>query len=304
MTTNLVTDTAMSRIPDNHTQVPAGMDPAAAAPSWRSEFTAVLRHEWKPLRRLHGWFGIIWLLGLWIVPVIDHPGWLLFIGLAYVWAVVPSLAGSDVLDGTEEFSFSLPPGRGMLYAARLLIVLLALLLLTAVGGLAIALDLPPRLWSLVMDSGLAEPFPPVETRFMYGLAVVLPLSAAAIAFVLAALAGSRTRVGQSALIAVVAVGLLALGAFYLDHLLWGEPRGWICLSMHGVLALALPAAGWRAFLRKEAVIGAGGRSAGGWLPWVILGLVLLVVVLLLSFVSYQQAAGPPSRPVPQSPASP
>lgn len=303
MTTNPVTDTAMSRSPDNHTQVPADMA-AAAAPSWRSEFTAVLRHEWKPLRRLHGWFGIIWLLGLWIVPVFNHPGWLLALGLVYVWAVVPSLAGSDVLDGTEEFSFSLPPGRGMLYAARLLIVLLALLLLTAVGGLAIALDLPPRLWSLVMDSGLAEPFPPVETRLFYGLAVVLPLSVAAIAFVLAALAGSRTRVGHSSLIAVVAAGLLTFGAFYLEFVLWGDDlRGWICLSMHGVLALALPAAGWRAFLRKEAVIGAGGRAAGGWLIWVILGVVLLLALLLLNFVSYQQA-GPPSRPVPQSPASP
>ena len=247
---------------------------------------AVLKHEWRPLRRLHGWFVIGWLIALWIVPVVEHPGWLLAIGLLYVWAVVPSLAGSDVLDGTEEFSFALPPGRGTLYGARWLIGSGHLLLLTAVGGLAIACDLPPRLWSLVADSGLAEPFPPVETRFVYGLAVLLPLSAMAIAFPLAALATSRGGVGSAPLVAAVLVGLLTLGAFALEHRMWQELRGTICLLLHGMLVLVLPVLGWRAYLGKEAVTGPGGRGGGGRLRWLLLVVAILVVLVLVLLFSY------------------
>ena len=134
------------------------IDPPSRAFTDQQIFLNLIHQEWRQCRGPVVSLAMLSVLGLWVLVMFSHPGWLLGIGLLYVMMVTPGQAGRDVADGTEEFSFAQPPGRGPLYLARLAPGLAFLLVNGVVGGLAIAFDLPQRVWSLFFSGGLTETF--------------------------------------------------------------------------------------------------------------------------------------------------
>lgn len=257
---------------------------------------AVLYHliaqEWRYCRGPVVNLGVVWLIGLWIMMLFNHPGWLVAIGLWHVLFISPVQAGRDIIDGTEEFSFALPPGRTPLYVARMIPGLVFLTVAGLSGWLAIEHNLPQCVWSVVFSGGLTEPFPPVTGMHWYAMAVLLPCAGHAVAFALAANAKSRAAVHGSGIAGIIAAGAVMLAGFLLEDLLWQEINGFLAgpaLLVTAVLALL---GGHQAYRRKEAtgsggVAGTGGRSG---LVWIIAIVLILLLFLSAIFVSYRRTA--------------
>ena len=248
----------------------------------------LIRQEWRLCRGPVVTLAMAWLTGLWVLVIFHHPGWLIAIGLWHCITISPIQAGRDVFDGTEEFSFSLPPGRSPLYLARVSLGLVFLLANGLLGGLAIACNLPQRLWAVVFSGGLTEPFAPVAGWPWYAMAILLPCAAHAVTFAMAANARSRTAVNAAWPVGIsFAVAMMATG-FYLENFLWQELDGFIAgpaLLVTTVLALL---SGHHAYLRKEAT-GSGGIADNGsfsvifWILAFVLGLTLFSSVLFWGF---------------------
>jgi len=242
-----------------------------------------MMHQWLPARKLHVGLLVVWLLGIWVLLLMTHPGWLIAFGAIYTVLVTPAMAGADVIDGTEEFSFSLPPGRGPLFLTRMGIGLGFLLLTTGIGSPAMAFDLPQLCWSLFASSGITEPNPPLDHAFLYPLAVLAPVTAFSVTFTLASLAGSRGVVGLTWLGGLALAGILIFVAIQLEIVLWDRPNGWltcVTLLLAAVLTLLW---GHLAYRNKEAVIGGGRVAAGRGGMHIVLLLLGLVLLLLFAF---------------------
>lgn len=250
---------------------------------------ALIRQEWRLCRGPVTSLAMLWVICLWVLVLFNHPGALLVIGLLHVVFVSPAQAGRDVLDGTEEFSFTQPPGRSPLYLARLGLGLAFLLINGVIGGLAIAGNLPQHLWSLCFSGGLTEPFAPVTAVMWYGFAVLAPTAAHAVTFAIAANAGSRGGVGASWLGGIVATAIvIGLGSL-LENFLWGNPNGFLSLPALLATTVLVPLAGHYAYLRKEAT-GSGGNVAGSggggfWIIAVVIGLLLFMLLSAYLFTA-------------------
>lgn len=241
-------------------------------------------HEWLPVCRLHSGFFLAWLVGFWILQLVDHPGWLIAFGLLYTVIVTPGMAGSDVINGTEEFSFSLPPGRGPLFLTRMGIGLAFLLVTTGFGSLAMAFDVPQALWSLVATSGITEPSRPVSPVYLYSMAWLVPLTAFAATFTIGCLAGSRVTVWFSWIGGLVGTGLLVYLTLLGESLVWKNPIGWVACVALFLTSVFVLLSGYTAYLGKEAVIG-GGRVSGGRTAVGILIAITVIVLLCLVTLS-------------------
>ncbi len=249
----------------------------------RRAWAGLALHEWMLVHRLHGGFVIAWIAAFWILQLVDHPGWLIAFGLLYTVIVTPGMAGSDVMSGTEEFSFSLPPGRGPLFLTRMGIGLAFLVVTTGVGSLAMAFDVPQALWSLVASSGITEPSPPVSPSYLYPMALLVPIAAFAGTFTIASLAGSRGTVWFSWIGGLVGAGLLVYLMLLAESLVWDKPTGWfacVALLLTSVLVLLY---GYTAYFDKEAVIGGGRVGGGRTTAGVVIILVIMALLCLLSF---------------------
>lgn len=251
----------------------------------RRIFLNLIHQEWQLCRGPVISLAMLWVIGLWVLVLFNHPAWLLAVGMLHAIVVSSAQAGRDVLDGTEEFSFSQPPGRGPLYQARLAIGLVFLLINGVVGGVAIAVDLPQRVWSLVFSGGLTESFGAPSEFFWYGMAVLVPLAAHGVTFALAANAGSRAGVNASWMGGAIAAASLALVGAALENLLWQAPNGVLGCPALLAVGVLVPLVGHQAYLRKEAtgsggVAGRAGSGGGLWIGVILVGLLLL---LLLSF---------------------
>ncbi len=251
-------------------------------PADRRTWAGLALHEWLPVSRLHGGFFIAWLAGFWILQLVDHPGGLIALGLLYTVIVTPGLAGRDVINGTEEFSFSLPPGRGPLFLLRMGIGLAFLVVTTGLGSLAMALDVPQALWSLVATSGITEPSRPVSPGYLYSMALLVPLAAFAGTFTIASLAGSRGTVWFSWIGGLIGTGVLVYLMLLAESLVWNNPIGWFaCVALVLVSVLVL-LYGYTAYLGKEAVIG-GGRVSGGRTATGVV--IAIIAIVLLCFIA-------------------
>ncbi|MCX6879037.1 MAG: hypothetical protein NTW21_35295 [Verrucomicrobia bacterium] len=263
----------------------------SAAPSAFTERT-ILRHlirqEWRLCRGPVVLLAMIWTIGLWVLVIFHHPAWLIAIGLLHVILVSPTQAGHDISDGTEEFSFALPPGRSPLYLARLSMGLAFLISNGLLGWLAITCNLPQRLWSVFFSGGLTEPFAPVTNCHWYAMAVLLPCAAHAVTFAVAANAGSRATVNVSWLAGIAAAVSVMLVGLFLENLLWQAANGFLAGPALLVTTVLVLLGGHFAYLRKEAT-GSGGvagreSSSGiGWIIAVIVGLLLCLALGLLFF---------------------
>jgi hypothetical protein len=272
-------------------------------------FLNLLRQEWRLCRGAVTALAMLWVIGLWVLVIFNHPGWLLAVGLLHLLLVAPAQAGRDVLDGTEEFSFTQPPGRGPLYLARLSLGLVFLLANGVLGGLAIAGDLPQRIWSLCFSGGLTEPFGTHPEFLWYGLAVLVPTAAHGVTFVFAANAGSRAGVNLAWLAGILVAGIVTGVGLLLENVLWQAPNGFLACPALLVTSVLPPLAGYFAYLRKEATGSGGAGSLGGgsglWIVAIIFGLLLF---LLLGFfwmrTSAVRSMPEPPRPVRDVPVNP
>ena len=155
-----------------------------------------------------------------MLVIFQHPVWLMIVGLIHVLTVTSSQAGRDVIDGTEEFSFTLPPGRGPLFLSRFTPGLVFLTANALLGGMAIAVDLPQRLWSIIFSSGLTEPYPLVGEPLWYAMALLVPVAAHSLTFTIAALVGTRAGVNLSWMAGFAGVGAIVLAGNIAEKQLW------------------------------------------------------------------------------------
>lgn len=253
--------------------------------------TSLLRQEWRLCRGQVIPLAMLWVIGLWVLVIFQFSGWLLAIGLIHVVVVSPAQAGRDVLDGTEEFSFSQPPGRSPLYLVRLAIGLAFLLANGLLGSLAIAGNLPQRLWSLCFSGGLTEPFATGSSLMEYGLVVLAPTAAHGITFAIAANAGTRAGVNLSWLGGIAATAGIAIAGLFLEGLLWRVPNGFLIGPALLATTVLAPLVGHQLYQRKEAT-GSGGSivRGGGWGWWMVGIIAALVALMLLSFFFFRVSA--------------
>ena len=245
----------------------------------------LLRQE---LAERGGWyrtFGIIWLVGLWIVPIFAHPLFFLWIGLILVLLATPAQTGVDVLDGTEEFTFTQPPTRAEVFLSRILPGAIFLFITGLLGALAVGFDLPQKFWSIFFSGGLTTPFRAIKEVHWYPLAVWIPLAAHVIAGGLAALAISRQQVLAAGIVGVIGAWAIAGIGLALEQGLTDRLHGWISTPVLIAATAGIFAFCFRAYQGKEATragaqtSSAPARRGGAW-GWAI---VVLVIALLLFF---------------------
>ena len=252
---------------------------AGAGPHiWRGLFW----REWLARREFVLWALCAWLVGGWVLMVFFHPGWIIGFGAVYAMAAGLLFGGSDALAGTEEFVLSLPPTRRQQWLVRFALACGTTLAFTGLGTLAIAFDLPQRVWSLFVESGFTEPFAACEPPMLYGLAVAIPFCVLAFTFCIASSMVTRPIIVLAPFAGASATGGLVLLFVALESALWdthGEPNGFIMVP--GLLAsgVLLSLSGYRMYLRREGITrprgAAGGRTAGL--------IVVLVVLAVLAF---------------------
>ena len=262
------------------------MNPSSQSPrppvTDASAWLALLENEWR--RHRHALTGLLlfWIIGFWILLLLPHPAFHMVVCLLYCVLFAGPQAGADVMDGTEEFSFALPTGRGPLFLARMTPGLAFILIVGGLGGLGSAFDLPQKLWSLVFGSGLTEPFVPVRDRFWYPLSVCIPLAVYAITFSLAALAKSRGPVGFAWMLGALGTGAIIGIATIMENLLWRNANTLLLCPLLIATATVVLVFGHQLYLRKEATK-AGGQNAGsplwGWSVVVIATLLFLLVAM-------------------------
>jgi hypothetical protein len=245
----------------------------------------------------------LWLVCGYVVLAFFHPGCVLVFGVIYAIIAGAAFGGSEAVEGSEEFSFSLPPTRTDRYVVRLLFGLMTVLGFTVFGVVTVAFDVPQLLWGLVVTTGYTEPFPPCETDFLYSLAVLLPYAIFCTTFAFAAVASSRGVAQVAWFNGTLAVGVvLGLGLLG-EELLWGELNGIIACPAVGILGTAVMAVGYLAYRRKEGISRpspvAQARSAVGWIFAVILLLLVFFLYALLPLRSVPEFSDPtPGESIP------
>lgn len=247
-----------------------------------SAFRGLLWAEWFAHSQLLLVFLGMWLIGVWLLPLFAHAGWILVLGGIYALLAGPAYGGGDVVEGCEEFSFALPATRSERYVARLVVGAGTFLFLTAINMLALGLDLPQILARMYIDTGLIKPVPILKTGLLYGLVLTLPFGAFAFSFAIASTAHSRLLVMISWFWAsIIALALLQLGFWY-EELVWDSVTGFFAcptLLVGGAFGLWL---GHHIYRRKEV-----GQPAmpitlpGKWWLWIILFVLGLCLALAL-----------------------
>ena len=243
--------------------------------------------EWRAHNKLILAALTLWLVLVWALSQASSPGWMLLFGLVYALVAGPAFGGDDVIEGCEEYSFSLPATRQERYMARLAVGGGLLLVFTALDLLALGLDLGQAIERLYIDTGLVRSSASVEPHALYGLVLLLPVAVFACGFAIASNARSRAMVFT----AWFWGGLIALATLRasLKYEFW-KWRTWTgsvaCVSL-GVLAVGSLWLGARWFANKEVVQPTKPLSIPAlWWLWVVLTLISVVTGgLLLSSLS-------------------
>ncbi|HDZ22689.1 hypothetical protein LCGC14_0454360 [marine sediment metagenome] len=250
----------------------------AHAATWRQKFRPFLAAPWLRLGSLVLWAATALLVLGWLMPVWNHPGWVLGFGVFFGMVLGARLGSAEVQAEIQEFALSLPPVRRPIFRVRLLAGGAFVLALTTISAAAIAWNVPQAIWGVLVESGFTKSFGPwpASHRKVYFLAVACPLATYGMAFGLTSMSKSRNVRDLLMFASPLAVGAMVLLGFWAEEWLWG----WEQLSAKLVLILlAVVTAGTVAladvaYARKEAVA----RQVTGWLHW---WMVLIIVVLLL-----------------------
>src|ERR1043166_5298214 len=132
----------MSIAPANQTEpkiIPLSVPVTRKQSAWEcyKAFGGLLWCEWYAHSRLLLFFLAAWIVCTWVMPLYAHPAFILFFGVVFAIIAGPAYGGSDTAEGSEEFTFALPPTRSERYLARLTVGGSALLLFTAMDILAL-----------------------------------------------------------------------------------------------------------------------------------------------------------------------
>lgn len=259
------------------------------SPGRRSTFRGLLWCEWFAHSKLLLVFLMLWLGCVWVLPLISHSGWIVFVAAGFALIAGPVYGGGDTIEGCEEFSFSLPATRAERYVARLIIGGGALLVFTVLDLLTLGLDLPQFLGRLYLDAGLLKPLPVLKPRLLYGLVLAFPFAVFAFSFALAAVSHSRMLIVTAWFWSLLgAMGVTQL-AFWYETSVWGELTGFCSAPLLMLLGLAALWGGFRAYLQKE--IGHYHQPLTlpprFWLWLLMLGLGIALACLLVSLLARQ-----------------
>ncbi len=238
--------------------------------------------EWFAHSRLLLLVLTSWLVAVWMLPLFAHPDWILVLGLIYAMLAGPAYGGGDVIEGCEEFSFSLPATRSERYLARLAVGGGSLLLLTAMNLIVLGLDLPQALARLYLDTGLVQTKHIANPGMLYGLVLAFPCAVFAGSFVCAALTRSRMLVLTSWLWGGLAALILLCAGIRYEELLWTQLNGVFACPLLLVAATAMLFAGHRLYRRKE--VGPDAHPfqlPAHWWLWALLFLACAAIASLL-----------------------
>ena len=232
---------------------------------------AMLWCEWFAQSRLLLGCLAAWLALVWTLPLYTQPGWILLFGALYAAIAGPLYGGGDLLESSEEFTFSLPPDRGQRWGARLVIGGGSMLVFALLDLLILGLDLPQFLARLYVDAGLISDRPLEHVGFLSGLTLIVPITVFSLGFSIACLSRSRAGVMASPLWAVVGcLVLLRLGLSY-ERLRWEVWNGWFSQPLMAVLSMVSLIVSQRLYRSKEI-----GRHYGRitipshWWIWILL----------------------------------
>ncbi len=228
-------------------------------------------------------FIVAWLLGVWGLPFVANPGWLLVLGIAYAFLAAPLYGGDDVMEGCEEFTLALPSSRRERYLARLLTGLVSLLVLTALNCVALGLDFSQALARLYLDTGLARPSDILRNGLVSGLVWAFPICVFSGGFAMAALAKTRLQVMAAPFWGAILAMLVLRGGFDFESLLWEKITGLVTcplLVATGAISLAIGGFG---FERKEIAQGSGRLQLP--LHWWVWAALLVTGILLMVFLA-------------------
>lgn len=262
----------------------------AYAATWRQKFRPYLAAPWLRLGSLMLWAITALLVLGWLMPVWNHPGWVLGFGVFLGMVLGARLGSAEVQGEIQEFALSLPPVRRPIFRVRLLAGGAFVLALTAISAAAIAWNVPQAVWGVLVESGFTKSFGPwpASHRKIYFLAVACPLATYGMAFGLTSMSKSRNVRDLLMFASPLAVGAMVLLGFAAEAWLSGpRPNARLVL----ILLVAVPAGtvAWAdvAYARKEAVA----RQGTGWLHWwMVLIIVVVLLVVVLAYLSLKPAA--------------
>ncbi len=229
---------------------------------------------------LLGW-ACSWALLFPLLQLFRDPWGLAVTGGFFALFAGPALGAAEVMEGSEEFFLTLPLPKRTFFATRYLLGLLSLFLLLGAGLALFQWNLPQKAWSLVVETGFTEPYPPPRAISLAG-ALVIPFSLYTFIFVAGSLFKTPNSARNALLAGTLPAAALAGGGFYVEYLVFAtrdgwRPTGWLSLILLGVFPLPLLAAGWIAYGRKEL------DRAPGHAPVRKTSLVKILAFLLLLF---------------------
>ncbi len=198
---------------------------------------------------LQAWF-YTWLLLFPLLQVFHDPWGLAAMGGLFGLLAGQALGASEVMEGSEEFFFTLPARRETLFWSRYLFGALPLLLLLLAGLAFFQWNLPQKAWGLLVETGFTEPYPPPTPISLFG-ALAIPLSLYTFIFVLGSLFKTPSTAGYALPGGLILATAFALGGYLAESIPPGRASGWGAL-----ISLAAPVpfvllVGFRAYSRKE-----------------------------------------------------
>ncbi len=227
------------------------------------------------------WFAVIWLIGVWVLLIFNHPGWMLAFGSAYALITGKLLGGRDTIEGCEEMTFSLPPTRKQRFRGHACFGLCILLGFTVIGLAAIYGNVPQKLWGLFVESGFTEPNPGVSRPWVfYSLAISVPVCLFITTFVTAAVTTSRRVMQSSRLIGVLlTAGVFGIG-YGVESILWHQVRHLVPVPLLLVVSILVFVVGENSYMRKEGRNQpVSGEDGSYWGVWMVIGTLFVVAVL-------------------------
>lgn len=239
--------------------------------SWFRRFSGLLWCEWYAHSRLILTFLIVWLVGIWILSMMASAVWIIVLGVIYSYFAGVLFGGSDVIQGIEEFSLSLPPTKTQRYMARLIVGGGSVIAINTMSLISLGTDLPQFLAGVTIQSGIANNGLRSDLFPFYGLLYGIPIVSFSICFVLSILGRSRMIVMVSWVWgALVAIFLLHFVIFY-EERYHGRFHGRVAVPLLFVVSLAVIVLGYRFYKNKQP--GESGppiAMPNRWWLWVIL----------------------------------
>lgn len=243
----------------------------AKAWNWQRRFLGLLWCEWYAHSRLILIFLVSWMVGVWVLSLTSNVVWIMLLGIIYSYFSGVLFGGSDVIQGMEEFSVSLPPSRGQRYIARLVVGGGSVILINSMSLLVLGTDLPQFLAGVTIESGLARTAIRSDLLPFYGILFGVPLVSFSICFVLSILGRSRMVVMVSWVWgALVTIFLLHFGIQYEEKVL-GKFQGNVSIPLLFLVSFGVLVLGYRFFQVKDP--GESGPPIAmptRWWLWIIL----------------------------------